>query len=92
MPASPPRLLLRASRSAGQSARALLSTIAASAVTSCVGGQRPSAALIAHAAVHGYTTGFAWAAGIFALGAVIAAALFTGRPAVEPSAGIALAH
>lgn len=26
--------------------------------------------------MHGYTTAFAWAAGIFALGAIIAAALF----------------
>jgi hypothetical protein len=72
---------------------ALLSTLAASAVTSYLSAQRPSAVLIAHAAAHGYTTGFAWAAGMFALGAVIGAALFTGRSrASQPSAQAVLAH
>jgi hypothetical protein len=48
---------------------------------------------MAHAAVHGYTTAFAWAAGIFALGALIAAALFErGVPAVDPGAEPVLAH
>ena len=36
----------------------------------------PTRLLLAHAAVHGDTTAFAWAAAIFAAGAVIAACLF----------------
>jgi hypothetical protein len=48
----------------GSIGTALLSTIAASAVGAFDGA--PAAA-----AVHGYTTAFWWAAGIFALGAVV---------------------
>ena len=40
---------------------------------------RPDAALAAQAAVQGYTTAFWWAAGIFAVGGVICAALPTQR-------------
>ena len=60
---------------------ALLSTVAASAVSSSIGGARPTPALMAAATVHGYTTAFFWAAGIFALGAIVAAVLF--RPGVR---------
>jgi EmrB/QacA subfamily drug resistance transporter len=72
---------------------ALLSTLAASAVTSQLAGLRPTTALLAQATVHGYTTAFMWAAGIFLLGAVVSASLF--RPGIrvpEPSAEPALAH
>jgi dipeptide/tripeptide permease len=55
---------------------ALLSTVAASAVTGQLAGVRATPALVAAATVHGYTTAFIWAAGIFVLGAAIAAALF----------------
>ncbi|MDQ6607406.1 MAG: MFS transporter [Actinomycetota bacterium] len=55
---------------------ALLSTLAASAGTSYLGGGRPSSALLAAAAVHGYTTAFAWAGAIFLVGALIAGLLF----------------
>ena len=65
----------------GSIGTALLSTMAASAVTSqlAAAAGRPDAALAAQAAVHGYTTAFWWAAGIFAVGAVICGALLTRR-------------
>jgi hypothetical protein len=55
---------------------ALLSTFSATATTSFVashGGASPST--LASAAVHGYTTAFWWAAGIFFLGALLTSAL-----------------
>ena len=72
---------------------ALLSTFAASATTSFLSGAHPSAALLARATVHGYSTAYLWAAGIFALGALVAAVLF--RPGVrvlEPAAEPVLVH
>jgi hypothetical protein len=65
---------------------ALLSTIAASAATSFLTtGAHPTPALIAQAAVHGYTTAFAVSAGIFAVAAVIAGLLYEGKSA-QPAA------
>ena len=58
---------------------ALLSTIAASAASNLLSGARPTPALVAQAAVHGYTTAFAVSAGLFAAGAVIAGLLFERR-------------
>jgi MFS family permease len=55
---------------------ALLSTFAASAVTSYIGGAQRTPALLAAATVHGYTTAFFWSAGFFVLGAIVAALLF----------------
>jgi EmrB/QacA subfamily drug resistance transporter len=74
---------LNASQQVGASlGTALLSTIAASAATSFLtSGARPTPALIAQAAVHGYTTAFTVAAGIFAVAAVIALVLFEGKAA-----------
>ncbi len=78
----------------GSIGTALLSTLAASAVSSQLADAagRPGAALAAQAAVHGYTTAFWWAAGIFAVGGVICGALLTRRsletgavPAGEPA-------
>jgi EmrB/QacA subfamily drug resistance transporter len=63
---------------------ALLSTLAASAASSLMVGSRPTPELIAHAAVHGYTTAFAVSAGIFAAAAVIAGLLYT-RKADQPA-------
>ncbi len=67
----------------GSIGTALLSTLAASAVTGQLasggGGGRPDAAAIAGAAVHGYTTAFWWAAAIFAVGGVVCGALLTRR-------------
>jgi predicted MFS family arabinose efflux permease len=79
----------------GSIGTAMLSTIAASAVTSFMAGAHaaPSAALLAHASVHGYTMAFAWAAAIFGLGAVVAGALFAREvPVTEPAAQVAMAH
>ncbi len=80
----------------GSIGTALLSTLAASAVADRLAeaATRPDAALAAQAAVHGYTVAFWWAAGIFAVGAVICSALLTSRsvaaaheqaPAGEPA-------
>jgi EmrB/QacA subfamily drug resistance transporter len=60
---------------------ALLSTLAASAATSYLSGAHATPALLAQATVHGYTTAFSWAAGIFVVGALVAASLF--RPGVR---------
>jgi len=62
----------------GSLGTALLSTIAASALTSYITSAHahPTRVLLAHAALHGDTTAFAWAAAFFAAGAVISAALF----------------
>jgi EmrB/QacA subfamily drug resistance transporter len=66
---------------------ALLSTIAASAVTHYLAGSHHVRSLIAHATVHGYDVGFSWAAAIFAVGAIVSATLFRGRVrSAEPSA------
>jgi predicted MFS family arabinose efflux permease len=72
---------------------ALLSTLAASAVSSQLAGLRLTPTLLAQATVHGYTTAFVWAAGIFMVGAVAAAVLFRpGGRVIEPSAEPVLAH
>ncbi|HEY2652699.1 MAG TPA: hypothetical protein VGI50_12290 [Solirubrobacteraceae bacterium] len=54
---------------------ALLSTFSATAATHYLAARHPNPSVIAHAAVHGYTTAFWWAAGIFAAGALIGAML-----------------
>jgi hypothetical protein len=72
---------------------ALLSTMAASATTGVLTAAHITPALVAQATVHGYTTAFLWAAGIFALGAIIAAALFRpGVRVVDPAAEPVLVH
>jgi EmrB/QacA subfamily drug resistance transporter len=79
----------------GSIGTALLSTLAATAATNYLtsAGGRPTAILAAHAAVHGYTTAFAWAAGIFVLGALIAITLFErGVPRVDPHPAALPAH
>jgi EmrB/QacA subfamily drug resistance transporter len=82
----------------GSLGTALLSTVAAGATTSYLNGLQPSAADFARASVHGYTTAFAWSAALFAVGAVIAALLYTGgrqttatAPATEPADASAFA-
>ena len=81
----------------GSLGTALLSTIAASAVTSYVTSAHahPTGLLLAHAAVHGDTTAFAWAAALFAAGAVIAASLYergTKALRIDGAAAPATAH
>jgi MFS family permease len=62
---------------------ALLSTMAVSATSDYLAAREPSAAVLRHAAVEGYVTGFWWAAGIFTLGALVCAALL--RSGVRPA-------
>jgi EmrB/QacA subfamily drug resistance transporter len=81
----------------GSLGTALLSTVATSAMTSYIAGAdtRPTRPLVAHAALHGDTTAFAWAAAIFAAGALIAAAVFergTLALTLDPSTAPATAH
>jgi EmrB/QacA subfamily drug resistance transporter len=63
----------------GSIGTALLSTLAASATTSAIADAGPAAAtsraIVAQAAVHGYTTAFYWSAAIFAVAAVVCTAL-----------------
>ncbi|CAI7973735.1 Puromycin resistance protein pur8 [Frankia sp. Hr75.2] len=59
---------------------AVLSTIAATAASDYARGRAPGADLLARAAVHSYTTAFAWSAAIFAAGAVLCGLLV--RPGV----------
>ncbi|MDX8153547.1 MFS transporter [Patulibacter brassicae] len=66
---------------------ALLSTLAASATSGYVDGRVPSQQVLAEAAVHGYTTAFWWAAGIFLLGAAVSAALLPRRAAAQAPVG-----
>jgi EmrB/QacA subfamily drug resistance transporter len=67
---------------------ASLSTIAASASARYLAGAHHVPDPVRHAAVHGYAVGFAWAAGIFAVSAVVCGALFTRRVrGLEPGGG-----
>jgi EmrB/QacA subfamily drug resistance transporter len=64
----------------GSVGTALLSTLATSAAGAYVAGGGAAA----QAAVHGYTTAFTWAAGVFAVGALVAWVLLpSGAPDVE---------
>jgi membrane protein implicated in regulation of membrane protease activity len=47
-------------------------------------GGRPAPALVELAQVHSYTTAFWWAAGMFAVGSVLAALLFRGGAPSRP--------
>ncbi|MBV8954586.1 MAG: NAD-dependent epimerase/dehydratase family protein, partial [Solirubrobacterales bacterium] len=79
----------------GSLGTALLSTIAASALSSYITSAHAhlSGLLFTHAALHGDTTALAWAAGFFAAGALVAGVLFergtnalrsTPRPSQRP--------
>ena len=61
----------------GSIGTALLNTLAASAAASYVAVHGKSAAVLVNASIHGYVTAFWWAAGIFAIGAVICGFLLT---------------
>ena len=73
-----------ASQVGGSLGTALLNTIAASATAGYLASQPLSASVHAQALVHGYAIATAWAAGILALGAVMALLLINaGRPATR---------
>ena len=67
----------------GSIGTALLSTLAASAATDFVTDRGPAPEVLRQAAVEGYTTAFWWAAGIFALGALVCGSLL--RPGMRPT-------
>ena len=73
----------------GSLGTALLSTISASAATSYLASRQPTGLALANAAVHGYTAAFWWAAGIFAVGGLIAALLLRGRTRDVPAGATA---
>jgi EmrB/QacA subfamily drug resistance transporter len=66
----------------GSIGTALLSTMAVAASTDFVTASGPGAEVLRQAAVEGYVTAFWWAAGIFALGAIVTASLL--RSGVRP--------
>jgi hypothetical protein len=76
----------------GSVGTALLSTIFASAVTRYVATHPRTPGLANAAAVHGYTTAFWWAVGIFALGFVLVLAILPGCEARAPTVRAALAR
>jgi EmrB/QacA subfamily drug resistance transporter len=63
----------------GSVGTSLLSTIYASAVASYLTSHSPVRGVLPAAAVHGDTTAFWWAAGIFGVGFLLALAIFPGR-------------
>jgi hypothetical protein len=75
----------------GSIGTALLSTIFASAVTSYATSHPRVPDLQDAATVHGYTVAFWWAAGIFALGLVIALLVLPEHQAAGAPAGVAAA-
>jgi EmrB/QacA subfamily drug resistance transporter len=79
----------------GSIGTALLSTLASGAAHAYGPAHPPAADLAAQAAVHGYTTAFAWSAGIFAIGALASLLLLpSGAPEVAPAvdAELVFAH
>jgi len=67
----------------GSIGTALLSTLAASAATDFLTDRGPAPEVLRQAAVEGYVTAFWWAAGIFAIGALVCGSLL--RPGVRPA-------
>jgi len=77
----------------GSVGTSLLSTIFASAVASYTAGHLRTTGLASAAAVHGYTTAFWWAVGIFALAFLLAMVILPGRAkARAPTVRAALAR
>jgi EmrB/QacA subfamily drug resistance transporter len=70
--------MVNASQQVGASlGTALLSTIATSATAHALAGSAVNRHAVTAAAIHGYTVGFAWAAAIFAAGAIVSSLVFT---------------
>jgi EmrB/QacA subfamily drug resistance transporter len=71
----------------GSIGTALLSTLAANAATSFIGGRTMTPQLMAESAIHSYTTAFSWAGGIFVFGAIVCALLLKpGAPVFDDEA------
>jgi EmrB/QacA subfamily drug resistance transporter len=71
----------------GSIGTALLSTLAVAATTDFVGERGPAPEVLRRAAVEGYTTAFWWAAGIFAVGALVCGSLLRSSARPEPAHG-----
>lgn len=72
----------------GSIGTALLNTLAATAATDYVSSHLPASPTVAAAAaVHGFSVAYGWAAGAFALGAIVSALLFRRR-----KQGLGLSH
>jgi EmrB/QacA subfamily drug resistance transporter len=69
----------------GSIGTALLSTIFASGVAAYIASHMSPHGLNAAAAIHGYTVAFAWAAGIFAFGLVLALLILPSKSRRRPS-------
>jgi EmrB/QacA subfamily drug resistance transporter len=73
----------------GSIGTALLSTLAASAATDFVADRGPAPEVLRQAAVEGYVTAFWWAAGIFAVGALVCGSLLRSGIRHTPAHGAA---
>ncbi len=67
----------------GSVGTALLSTIFASAAASFASAHAKTSGLVAASALHGYTTAFYWAAGVFAIGLLVAFFVLPSRRTVR---------
>ena len=67
----------------GSVGTALLSTIFASAAASFASAHAKTSGLVAASAIHGYTTAFYWAAGLFAIGLLVAFFILPSRRTVR---------
>ena len=77
----------------GSIGTAVLSAFAATATSNFMDGKSASPINQQLAAMHGYTTVFWWAAGIFAVGAILCGSLLRSGPVVlDPDAAPVLAH
>jgi MFS family permease len=77
----------------GSIGTAVLSTLANSAAASFLVGRQPNPAALAEASVHGYTTAFWWAGGIFAVGALVTGLVMrSGAPQYAAAGEPVLAH
>ena len=76
----------------GSVGTALLSTIFASAAASYAGSHARSPGLGNAAAIHGYTTAFWWAAGIFAVGLLVALTVIPSGSATRTAPAVATAE
>jgi EmrB/QacA subfamily drug resistance transporter len=74
----------------GSIGTALLSSIAANALSSFTAGKVATPQLAAEAAVHSYTTAFTWSAAIFLVGAVVCGLLL--KPGVPEQGEVAAVH
>lgn len=76
----------------GSIGTAVLSTVAAGAMTGFLAGKQPGPQVLADAAVHSYTAAFTWAAAVFAAGAVICGLLLRSGPLETNQDGAPAAH